>query len=48
MDVAGRGARALFQERKRIAAQITAAAAKSNSKSPRRALRFSEENIIFG
>jgi hypothetical protein len=45
-DAPGRGARALFQERKKIAAQIAAAAAKSNSKSPRRALRFPGENIF--
>jgi hypothetical protein len=40
------GARTLFQERKRIAAQITAAAAKSNRKGQRRGVRFSGENII--
>jgi hypothetical protein len=40
------GAPMLFQELKRTAAQITAAAARSNSKSQRRGLRFSGENII--
>ena len=41
----GRGARPLFQGRKRIAMQISAAPIK-NSKSQRRAPRFSGENII--
>jgi hypothetical protein len=41
-----RAARSVFPERKRMATQISAAAARSNSKNPRRAVGLSSENIM--